>query len=370
MMIQIHAILLDSLRLLKSRSLFWLSLSLSVLAAVILFGTYSFNDKGMRILWFSTIENASLAAGTAGSKQFLAYMFNSIYVYFWLSWGAIILAVLSTASILPEFLSSGSIELSLAKPISRLSLLFWRVVGALLFVLLQTTVGVSVAYLLMGLKFGVWIHEALWTIPLITLQFFYLFCISTLLAVLTRSTLVCVIGTGLFWLGLFVIQFSSNKLTEVTAQTGRMMEIQIGRIETIKRRADEEQRPVTDSESKRIDDVQSQLDEVKIIHNTTERWAARMDFVEIFVPKTGDIQKVITKLAKAPTSNDFFSLLTRGARPPGGMDDEQFADAMDSGGAGQRAARQVETAKSIGSSLAFCSVCLLIAAIRFRRRDF
>lgn len=370
MTIQIGAILLDSLRLLKSRSLFWLSLALSVLAAVILFGTYSFNDKGMRILWWSTIENPSLAAGTPGARQFIAYMFNSIYVYWWLSWGAIVLAVLSTASILPEFLSSGSIELSLAKPISRLSLLFWRVVGALLFVLLQTAVGVGVAYLLMGLKFGIWIHEALLTIPLITLQFFYLFCVSTLLAVLTRSTLVCVIGTILFWLGIFVVQFASSQLTQVAAQSGKMMDIQTRRIEFIKRGAADDHREPNPAESKRIADAQSQINEVKSINEATSRWASRMDAVALFVPKTGDIQKIIARLAKAPVSNELFSLLSQGKGPRRGMDDEEFADAMDAGIEGQKAARNVETAKSIGSSLAFSFACLGAAALRFRRRDY
>lgn len=370
MTIQIGAILLDSLRLLRSRSLFWLTLGLSALAAVVLFGTYSFNDQGMRVLRFSTIENPLLVAGSPGARQFVAYMFNSIYVYWWLSWGAIVLAVLSTASILPEFLSSGSIELSLAKPISRFALLFWRVVGALLFVLLQTSVGVGVAYLLMGLKFGIWIHESLWAIPLITLQFFYLFCISTLLAVLTRSTLVCVIGTVLFWLVIAVLQFASSKLTEVSAQTARVLEIQTRRIEIIRRNAADDHREPNEAESKRIAEAQGQVDQIQPVHDGMIRWASRMDAVVLPLPKTGDVQKILARLAKAPTTNEFFALLTQGKGPRRGMNDEDFADAMDASTEGQKAARNVDTARSIATSLAFSGACLALAALRFRRRDY
>jgi ABC-type transport system involved in multi-copper enzyme maturation permease subunit len=368
--IQARAILLDSLRLLLSRKLFWLSLLLSVLAAFILFGTYSFNTQGLRVLWFSTIENKLLAQGTEGSRQFVAYMFNSIYVGFWLSWGAIILAVLSTASILPEFLSSGSIELSLSKPISRLALLFWRVLGALLFVLLQTAVGVGLAYLLMGLKFNLWLHESLWAIPLITLQFFYLFAVSALLAVLTRSTLVCVIGTILFWLAIFVVQFASNQVTRAASESSRLIEIQTKRIARAQAAADAESRGPSASEQRTIDNAQRQIDEVKGIADATATWAGRLDSVELFVPKTGDIQKIIANVAKAPVPNEVFSLFGASRMRPPNMDDQEFDDLMAAGTEGQRATRRVKVAQSIATSAAFSLAALTLAAFLFRRRDF
>ena len=369
------AILTDSLRLLRSRHLFWLCLGLSVLASIVLFGTYSFNERGLRILLFKTWENPDLSAGSEGARTFVTYMFNSIFVGFWLSWGAIILGVLSTASILPEFLSSGSIELYLSKPVSRLSLLLWRALGSLLFVLVQSAVGVLVAYALMGLKFGIWIHEALWAIPLLTLQFFYLYSVSALLAVLTRSTLACVIGTMLFWLGIFVVQFSSNQLVRVSGETGKMIELARSRAESIERRAVEGGRAMTDGERRAIEQARDTVDRMTPMYEPTARWSAHMETVKLVIPKTGDIQKIIANLANAPTVNELAEV-TRvsdaGDRHMAdrGMSQDEILDAKQAGAAGARATRAVDAAKSIISSSVFSLTMLGIAAIAFRRRDF
>jgi len=369
------SILTDSLRLLRSRHLFWLCLGLSLLASVVLFGTYSFNDKGLRVLLFKTWENPELTAGSEGARLFVAYMFNSIFVGFWLSWGAIILGVLSTASILPEFLSSGSIELYLSKPMSRIALLFWRVLGSLLFVLLQSAAGVLLAYLLMGFKFGVWLHEALWAVPLLTLQFFYLYSVSALLAVITRSTLACVIGTMLFWLAVFVIQFSSNRLTQISGETGKLIELARTRIESIEHRVRDAGREMTEGERRAIGQAKEQIDRMTPMHEPTHRWARRMEAVKLVVPKTGDIQKIIANIANAPTANELAAAANLGGAADQhlkdrGMSDDELNDTKQAGAAGARAIRVVDATKSIASSSAVSLSMLGLAAFLFRRRDF
>ena len=196
---QTLAILQDSIRALRSRYLFWISLSISVMVAVALFGMISFNEQGWRILWFETSEHEFYRAGTDDSRDLIAWIFNSVYVRWWLSWAAIALALISTASIVPDFLAGGAIEVSLSKPISRLKLISLKIIGAMLFVALQVTVGVSLAWLLMGVKIGIWLPAAFWAIPLITLQFFYLYSVATLVGVLTRSTLASLLITLIFW---------------------------------------------------------------------------------------------------------------------------------------------------------------------------
>ena len=61
-----------------------------------------------------------------------------------------------------------------------------------------------------------WLHESLLAIPLISLQFFYLYSISVLIAVIARSTLASLLGTVLFWFMVFMIQFLPTRRDDVS----------------------------------------------------------------------------------------------------------------------------------------------------------
>lgn len=376
-MMQGLAILQDSLRLLRSRHLFWLCILLSAAASFVLFGTYSFNNEGLRVLWFKTWENDSIRAGSAGAHAFITYMFNSVFVGIWLSWGAIILAILSTASIMPDFLASGSIELSLSKPVSRTALFFWRVLGATLFVLLQSAVGVLLAYLLIGFKLGVWLHSCLWAIPLLGLQFFYLYSVSALLAVITRSTIASVIGTILFWLAIFIVQFSSNTLTNFSVQTASAISALETRLKTIEKSAADNHKPLNPGQLDAANRLNEQLAQARKIHEPTDRWARYLESIKVVIPKTGDIQKIIGKIAKAPTQAELKRLLRAedaerdAIQKHTGMSDEEATDALNARADGERAVNSnVDTAKSIGTSSAFSLAVLGLAAFLFRRREY
>lgn len=372
-MTMLMAVLQDSLRLLKSRSLFWLSLVLSVLAAGALFATYSFNDQGVRFFWFDTWQNPALKAGTPGSRAFIAAIFNGVYVRFWLSWGAIILAVLSTSSILPDFLGSGAVELSLSKPIGRVRLLAYKILGAVLFALLQTLVGVIVAYLLVGLKFDIWLHGMLWAIPLITLQFVYVYSFSALLAVVTRSTLACVIGTILFGLAIFVVQFSSNRLLETVEASRSIIRQNTEIVESIKERAASQNRELNASEKNRIKGrEEASASEQKTV-DSFDDWSKYLRTGELIIPKTNDIRIIVANLAEAPVGGELADILGAGReggfRPPD-MDEEEWDQTRKASDDAERALRDVKTWKSIGTSSASCLVIFGIAAFLFRRRDF
>ena len=375
MIMQLHATLLDSLRLLRSRHLFRLTMVLSTIAAFALFGTYSFNKNGIKFLFFDTWENPLIASNTPGMGAFIAYMFNDVFLKYWLSWGAMILAVVSTASILPDFLSSGAIELSLARPISRARMLVYRIVGAVLFVLVQSIVGVTLAYVLIGLKFGAWIHGMLWAIPLLTLQFFYLFSFSTLLAVVTRSTLACVIGTVLLWFLTFIIQFSASQLNTLAAQQRSMNQQQSARIERLEREISEatpEQQGRVAAKRASIASAQRRKDDSQRSLNKLLPYAKRLSAAEIVVPKTGDLRRIMANQAKAPTGIEFFSLLSEGKPQfrPQEMSEEEWADIQQASDDAERELRNVNVPLSLGSSLA--GTCLLygVAILIFARRDF
>jgi len=368
---QTWALLVDSVRLLRSRYLFWIALTISAFAAFTLFGSYSFNAEGIRILWFKTIEVPRLAAGTPGSRSFIAALF-AMYVRFWLGWGAIILALLATSGILPEFVTGGAIELNLARPIARWRLFMTKVLSTLLFVLVQVTVGVGLAWLLAGARFGIWDHPMLWAIPLITLQFLYLYSFSALLAVVTRSTLACLIGTILFWFVVFLVQFSSNTIDQQLASQESLLASSKQRIAAVEKRLADEHREPNARERRNLDRWHGAIDDVQPIIDGVRPWAQTMHRVELFVPKTGDVQKIVANLANAPVQNEFAELFGVDVNRfrPQSMPEDQWEDSMTADTAGEHAVRAVDAAVSIGTSCAATLVLFGAATFVFTRRDF
>jgi ABC-type transport system involved in multi-copper enzyme maturation permease subunit len=371
---QLTAVLLDSLRLLRSRSLFWLCLGLSMLAAFTLFGTYSFNEQGVRFFWFETWDNPMLVEGSKGSRDFVGTILDGFYVKFWLGWGAMILAIVSTASILPDFLASGAVELSLCRPIDRLRLFFYKILGALLFVLLQCALGITLAWLLIGLKFDMWIHGVLWAIPLITLQFFFIYSFSALLAVITRSTLACVIGTLLCWFVVFILQFGSTQIESMVLSGQSFIRQNNEDIADIRANAAKDNRELSARDKTRIANREADNAQQQKTVDRVAPWSKTFRAVEIIIPKTSDISTIIANAANAPISSDFSTALQGGREGgpfvPRGVDPEDWKQAQTASGDVERALRDLNTWKSIGSSTASTLVIIGLAAWLFRRRDF
>lgn len=376
MMMQLSAVLLDSLRLLRSRHLFRISLVLSTIAAAALFATYSFNDKGIRFLWLDTWENPLIREDMPGARSFVAFIFNDVFVKFWLSWGTMILAIVSTASIMPDFLSSGSIELSLARPVGRMRMFAYRVAGAVLFVAVQSIVGVGLAFLIIGLKVGMWMPGTLWAIPLLALQFFYIYSFSALLAVITRSTLATVIGTVIVWFFIFLIQFSSSQLDSTVEQARAVSRQQTAYVERLEREkaAIDPDSPLKlrikersiEAAQNRIRDAQGDMDRFGPI----AKW---LNVAELVVPKTGDIRRMIANNASAPTGSGFFSLLSAGNTDmpmPDGMDREERDIMLAANDEAENALRDINVGVSIGTSLLVTLSLYALAGFLFYRRDF
>ncbi len=371
-MMQVMAILKDSLRYLRSRYLFWATLIISALASVVLFGTYSFNEEGMRFLWFKTIPHDSLTSDSDSARMFVAYIFSGIFINYWLAWGAIILAIVSTSSLLPDFLQSGAIDLSLSKPITRSKLFVLRAVGGLLFVVVQVTVSVLLAYVLIGLRFDMWMHASLLAIPLITLQFAYLYAFATLIAAFTRSTLACLLGTIIIWFAASIVQFAANQIEEQRANAELMHQRAATRAELAQQFIDEHEDP-SDRLIQRLEAAKEREEETLKPLEWLTTWSSRFETVELFVPKTGDVQKLLATEVEAPVLNEFVSLFVDFDDEqfrPAGIDEEEWRDIQAAETEGQRAGRQVDAWRSIGSSVAISLGCVLLATWWFSRRDF
>lgn len=111
----------------------------------------------------------------------------------------LLLALIWTAGFLPTFLEPAAASVLLAKPVPRWALLLGKYVGVLAFVAFQAILFVGLTWLALAVRTGVWEAAYLWSIPLLLLQFAVFFSFSVLIAVSTRSTVACVLGSILFW---------------------------------------------------------------------------------------------------------------------------------------------------------------------------
>ena len=111
----------------------------------------------------------------------------------------LMLTLIWTAGFLPGFLDSRSISVLLAKPAPRWVLILGKYLGVLTFVLCYAVLFVVGTWAAIGLRTGFWDPTYLLSIPLLLLHFSIFFVFSVLLAVCTRSTVVCVFGSLLFW---------------------------------------------------------------------------------------------------------------------------------------------------------------------------
>jgi ABC-type transport system involved in multi-copper enzyme maturation permease subunit len=118
---------------------------------------------------------------------------------------ALLLSVIVTAFFIPNLLRKGSVDLLISKPIGRMTLLAYKYIGGLIFVLIITTFTVGGVWLALALRSGYWNLAFLAVIPLLTFAFAILYAVSTLVATLTRSAFAAIIVTLLFMFFLYIV---------------------------------------------------------------------------------------------------------------------------------------------------------------------
>lgn len=205
-------ILHDSYRQLQSRTLFWLSLGISLLVAV-LYLSVGFNDQGISYFFgLGTIENERFRAGTEAAELLYVGMFTKLIAAYWLSWIAVLLALISCGSIFPDALEEGSAGMVLTKKPSRSLVFVAKFVGSLLFVLIQVVVFVVVVFFALWWRLGSWNPSIFWYVPIILLVFFYLYSVFVLVAVKTKSVMTALIVTTILWFTSSVVGWTEGKL--------------------------------------------------------------------------------------------------------------------------------------------------------------
>lgn len=197
---QLWALIVDSFRESRDRKTFWLMLffSLAIAGAMACIG---FEPNKIVILFgVWEIETDVLTISGVLRRDIIAGIVVDYIADTVLGSVGIVLAIVATAGFIPGFVEKGAIGVLLAKPIPRWQLFLGRYLGGMTFILFHATVFVVLTFLVTGLRWKTWIPGYLLAIPLMVLLFSYLYCISALVGVFARGSTACILLTLLGWM--------------------------------------------------------------------------------------------------------------------------------------------------------------------------
>ena len=224
---QTAALFADALRRLRAAKLFWVALGLSVLIAAAM-GVVGINESGLTILFYGQLDTPFFSTEVISAADFYKGLFVLVGVNVWLAWAAIILAIISTADLVPDLVADGSVDLYVTRPLGRVQLFLTRYATGLLFVAGQAVCFALTALVVFALRGGVWLPGLFWAVPMVVLMFSFLYCVSALVGLLTGSSVAAVLVALLFWMLLFAIDTTEQQFllrqreqAEAIAETAR-----------------------------------------------------------------------------------------------------------------------------------------------------
>ena len=357
-MIAFLGILMDSYRSLKAQKLFKTVLFLSLLV-IVAYASFGFDDNGVFVLFGAIhVDNEYFRTGSPLAATLYTGVFSAFIVNLWLAWIATILGLVSTSSIFPDMVSGGAIDVLLSKPISRWRLFLTRYLTGLLFMTLQVTVFATLAFLVIGLRGGVWEPWIFITIPLVVLFFSYLFCFCAVMGLLTRSTIASLLLTLLFWF--FIFGVNSAEGITLAGSTANEISAEQSRLEL--KEAEEAGDPieVTGPLSERLDRDEENLATWRLTNSVFYG-------IKAVLPKTDETIELLARLLRDNAGMEVEDDRESRGRLFGvsqRISMREFEKRMQS----KRDARGYFWI--IGTSLIFEALVLLFACWRFSRRDF
>ena len=313
---QFWALIVDSFRESRNRKIFWVIAAISLIIAAAMF-CVGFQGNRVSILFgLWEIETQHYNPATVEGQSHITGMAVYILLSIFLGWIGVILMIIGTAGMLPAFMEHGAVDLVLAKPISRPKLFLYKYLAGMVFVLFHATLFVILTFLMMGLRWHVWVPEYLLCIPLMVLLFSYVYCISALVAVTTRSTVAAILLSLAAW----VVYATPQSLLDIGNQYPELMK-------------------------------QERFS--KVVH--VARWV---------LPKTAEIPYIAAKWTGAGSSLDVVpgSVI----QPADELERGQLARGRES----EEKLLEVDPLCSIGSSLLFEAAIVLLAMWRFVRKDY
>ena len=308
---QFWALIVDSFRESRDRKIFWVMLVISLAVAAAMF-CIGFEPDKITIL-FGTWEIETDQFTVAGKlrEDLIAGIAVEWIMDVILGSVGIILAIIATAGFFPALMERGVIEVVLSKPMPRWKLFLGKYLGGLTFVLFHATVFVVLTFLVVGFRWGAWLPGYLLSIPLVVLLFSYLYCVSVLVTVMSRSTVAAVLLTLGAWIAFTGVQS--------------------------------------------INDVFIMFPEWQK-HETYYRASGVARWI---VPNTQDVLYNAKKWSRAASALDMMP-----------EPDEQSREMVDSARDIEDARMAIPAVYTIGSSLLFEAAVVLLAMWKFTRRDY
>lgn len=381
---QTVALLVDAYRELNARKLFWVTLALSGVVVLVMAST-GINEKGITFLWW-TMDFIPVNSTLLKPSVFYKSMFSNLGISLWLSWVAAILALISTAGVIPDLVSGGAIETVLSKPISRTRLFLTKYFMGLLFVALQVTVFSLGSFLVFGLRAGLWEPGLFLAVPIVVLFFSYLYCVCALVGLLTRSTITALLATLVFWFVLFVLNSGDAILTQFRVQYELQIEGEKSRIALMERNTARVLRAQREREGLEVEGWEAGEEDLlnanPFLSRNRERigslegnlknlvfWSDLVFRVKTALPKTtetiGLLERNLIDLSEIPD----FDAPDRVVTPA--LDDSAVeVDPQKTARAVQERMRSRSVSWVVGTSLGFELVVIGLCCLIFSRRDF
>ncbi len=313
---QFWTLIVDSLRESLDRKIFWLMVVITLIIAGAMCSVGFESDRISFFFGFWDVQSGHFNPLSGLGQSRIAGLVVYLLMDMFLGWGGVILMIIATAGVFPSLMERGAIDVVLSKPMSRSRLFLYKYLASMVFVLLQAMLFVGLTFLVMGLRWGVWIPGYLLSIPLLVLLFSYVYCVSVLVAVRTRSTVAAILVS----IGAWVLYVCPAMALVTFEQFPSLKE--------------------------------------------NERLYRMMRVASWIPPKTAEVTYLAAKWAGAGTSVDVF--------PPSVMYSGRGVGREDIDRARKIEERELNKSPlvSIGSSLAFETVVVLLAMWSFARKDY
>ena len=343
-----------------------------------------------QVAGISVVQDA--AAGQCGAAQLLyKYGFSFLLIGVYLTWIAAVLALISTASIFPDLMTGGSIDLYLSKPIGRVRLFFTKYVSGLLFVTLQVSVFAVGSFLVLGWRGHSWEPSLFLAIPIVVVFFSYLYGICALLGVMMRSTIAALLLTLLAWFFIFAVDYVDKKVSEYAVMIPQMRQQaarQVQRLDVQIAAKEREAAAATQTASTGAATAEAApgragrrliaRSDLAALRSERDSYARETEGPAI-PPALKNFQTVLLVIKTfVPKTRETTNLLDRYLLPDWELEKAGSLDTQNSEGPGdaRMMAEMVDPTRGqsawwvVGSSLGFEAVCVGLAAWIFKRRDY
>lgn len=374
---QTWAMLVDAYRELRARRLFWIVLVLSGVVVAVL-GMLGINEEGITFLHWTFGGTGFWNSNLVSPATFYKFLFSAFAIPLWLGFVGMILAVISTASIFPDFLSSGSIDLYLSKPMSRLRLFLTKYLTGLLFVTLQVSVFTGLAFVVIGVRGGAWEPALFLAVPVVVLMFSYLFSVCTLFGVVTRSTIAAVLLTMVVWVAIAGINNAESALAPWRQLSVNRIDRDRNTLARLERVAARAENPGLTFQ---INVVRERIEQEQQTLRTLDRIYTLLWWAKLPLPKNAEtldlLRRALVAYADLPGETfspadevDLNDLPTTAPATQPSRGRERRGRAQEAEALAKQLADSRNLGWVLGTSLAFEAVMLSLAAWVFIRRDY